>query len=307
VYSNLTLAHGRLIGKAAQEGGTMPNHGVGTPARTSERVLLRIPIRVEGKDALGNAFEETTYTLVVNRSGGLIVVSHPLQPGTVINITNLSSQISCSFQVVTRAARSLSGTPEWGVKCLEPELEIWGVHFPTRTEEPAQPDLIHVLLECQQCFSREMAALTVQQYRRLVTQSSLSGPCPKCATTRDWKFAFIEVGLEEILPGLPAPSASGLNSQTEAERRQDKRLAVKLPLGVRLPDGSEEASTTENISKSGLCFACGLEMHVGERVYVRVGLDSPEEQRDIPARIMWRRPVKEKGRSLYGAKLERGE
>ena len=31
-----------------------------------------------------------------------------------------------------RAATSLSGHPEWGVKCLDPEVEIWGVHFPTR-------------------------------------------------------------------------------------------------------------------------------------------------------------------------------
>jgi len=38
---------------------------------------------------------------------------------------------------------------------------------------------------------------------------------------------------------------------------------------------------------------------------VRVGLDSPDEQRDIPARIMWRRPAKDKGRAFYGAKLER--
>jgi Tfp pilus assembly protein PilZ len=83
-------------------------------------------------------------------------------------------------------------------------------------------------------------------------------------------------------------------------------LAVKLPLGVRLPDGSEETGTTENISKSGLCFACNLEMHVGERVYVRVGLDNPEEKRDIPARVMWRRPAEEKGRAFYGVKLEGG-
>jgi hypothetical protein len=285
----------------------MPNDSVGTSARRSERVLLRIPIRVEGKDALGNAFEETTYTLVVNRSGGLIVVSHPLQPGAVIKITNLSSQISCSFQVVTRAARSLSGTPEWGVKCLEPELEIWGVHFPTRTEEPSQADLIHALLECQECFSRQMAALTVQQYRRLAAQSSLPRPCPKCNATRDWKFAFIEVGLEEVLPDLAATSASGLTAQGEAEKRREKRLVVKLPLGLRLPDGSEETSVTENISKSGLCFACNLEIPVGERVYARLGLGTSEEQHDIPARIMWRRPAKEKGRAYYGAKLEGGE
>jgi hypothetical protein len=284
----------------------MPTHSFDSLTRRSERALLRIPIRVEGKDSLGSAFEETTHTVVVNRFGGLIIVSHLLKPGTVIKITNLQNQASCCFQVVTRAAKSVSGTPEWGVKSLEPEAEIWGVHFPTRTQEPSQADLIHVLLECQECFSREMAALTVQQYRRLVAQSSLPRPCPKCSATRDWKFGFIEVELEGVLPSVPAPSASGLTPQGGAERRRDKRLIVKLPLGVTLPDGSEETSTTENISKSGMCFACNLEMQTGDRVYVRVGLDSWGEERDIPARVMWRRPAKDKGRALYGVKLEAG-
>jgi hypothetical protein len=284
----------------------MPNNNLGAAARRSERVLLRIPIRVEGKDTLGNAFDETSYTLIVNRSGGLIVVSHLLQPGAVIQITNLRNKISCSFQVVVRAAKSFSGTPEWGVKCLEPEAEIWGVHFPTRTEEPSQADLIHVLLECQECFSREMAALTVHQYRRLVAQSSLPRPCPKCSATREWKFGFIDVEVEEVLPSVAALSASGLTPRGGAEKRRDKRMTVKLPLGVRLPDGSEETSTTENISKSGLCFACNLEMNVGDRVYLSVGTGGPGEERDIPARIMWRRPARDKGRALYGVKYEGG-
>jgi hypothetical protein len=282
----------------------MPHHNLGTSARRSERVLLRIPIRVEGKDTHGSAFDETTFTLVVGQSGGLIAVSRTLQPGAVIKITNLRNKISCSFKVVARATKSLSGTPEWAVKCLEPEAEIWGVHFPTRTEEPSQADLIHVLLECQECFSREMAALTVQQYRKLAAQSSLPRPCPRCGATRDWKFGFVEVELEEVLPSLPEPTASGLTPPGEAEKRQDKRLAVKLPLGVRLPDGSEETSTTENVSKSGLCFACDLEMQIGDRVYVRVGTNGPGEERDIPARVMWRRPAKDKGRAFYGVKLE---
>jgi hypothetical protein len=67
----------------------MPTHSLGALARRSEPALLRIPIRVEGKDAQGNAFDETTSTLVVNRCGGLIIVSHLLQPGAVIKITNL--------------------------------------------------------------------------------------------------------------------------------------------------------------------------------------------------------------------------
>ena len=151
----------------------MLNESFGISSRRSERVLLRIPIRVTGNDTHGNAFDETTYTLVVNRSGALIAVAHLLQLGAVIKITNLNAQISCSFVVVMRAAGSLSGTPEWGVKCLAPELEIWGVHFPDRSQEPAEADLTHVLLECRECSSREMAALTVEQYRRLEAQSCL--------------------------------------------------------------------------------------------------------------------------------------
>ena len=152
-----------------------------------------------------------------------------------------------------------------------------------------------------------MAALSLQQYRRLLAKSSLPRPCSKCGDTKDWKFGFIEAELEEVLPSLPAPSAFGLTPQGEGEKRRDKRLVVKVPLGVRLPDGLEETGTTENISKSGLCFACSLEMQVGDRVYLTVGLDAPEERRDIPALIMWRRPAKDKGRAFYGARLERGD
>jgi hypothetical protein len=285
----------------------MLNESFGTSARRSERVLLRIPIRVVGNDTHGNAFDETTYTLVVNRSGALIAVAHLLHPGAVIKITNIKSQISCSFVVVMRAAGSMSGTPEWGVKCLAPEMEIWGVHFPDRSEEPAETDLTHVLLECRKCSSREMAALTVEQYRRLEAQSRLSRLCPECGVIRDWKFVVTEAGLGGISPSLPVRSASGLTSRHEADRRRDQTLAVKLPLEIKLPDGSGETTRTENISESSLCFACDLEMQIGDRLNVSVGLDPPAEKRDIPARIMWRSPAQGKGRAFYGAMLEKTE
>jgi len=284
----------------------MATHSLGPAARGSERALLKIPIRVEGEDAYGNAFVEVTSTLVVNRFGALIIVSYLLKPGTVIRITNLQNQATCCFQVVTRASRSLTGIPEWGVKSLQPDVEIWGVYFPTRAEEPRQADVIYVLLECQECFSREMAALTVQQYRRLLAQSSLPRPCRKCRATRDWKLGFVEVGLDEVSPSLPGAGAFKLPAQEAPDRRQDKRLMVKLPLEIRLADGREEASTTENLSKSGFSFACSLEMQKGELVQVRIGLDSPGEGREVPARILWRRLSGEQGRSFYGAKLEGG-
>ena len=115
----------------------------------------------------------------------------------------------------------------------------------------------------------------------------------------------------ETGPGGPAPIlttrlAPGATPQSEAGSRQQNSLAVKLPLGIRLPDGSEESSVTENISESSLCFACDLELQVGDRLYVTVGLDPPKEQCDLPARIVWRRPAIGKGRAFYAAQLENG-
>jgi hypothetical protein len=173
--------------------------------RRSERVLLRIPIRVEGNDALGCAFEETSYTLVVNGGGGLIALWHELKPGGVIRITNIKSQVTCSFEVVMRAGRSLSGDPEWGVKCLELEVGICGVHFPAKTEEPAAGDLAYVLLECEQCFSREVAALTAKEFRGLTMHSSLPRPCRRCQTATGWTPPPIEADPEGSLAGLLAP------------------------------------------------------------------------------------------------------
>jgi len=160
----------------------MPNQIMPGDTRRSERVLLRIPIRAEGKDALGCAFEETSYTLVLNSGGGLIAPRHELRPGAVIRITNIKSQVTCSFEVVVRAEYSLSGGPEWGVKCLEPEAGIWGVHFPAKTEEPAAGDLAYVLLERERCFSQEVAALAAKEFLVLTTHSSLRRPYRRCQT-----------------------------------------------------------------------------------------------------------------------------
>ena len=282
----------------------MPNPSSCTVPRKSERVLLKIPIRVEGKDTFGNAFVETTYTLVVNRSGGLIALSHPLRQGDVIRITNLKSHTSGSFEVVMRTAVSLSGQPEWGVKCLEPEVGMWGVHFPPQTEETSQPGLTHVLLECDECAGREMAVLTMEQYRTLAVESRLSRPCPKCGVTRDWKCAEIRVEVGGVSPVLADSLSSELRAGGEIEKREEKWFVAKLPLQVKRPDGCEETSKTENLSESSLCFASSFEMQIGDRLYLTVGSDAAEEERDIPARIIWRYPAKGEGRTLYVAKLQ---
>ena len=273
--------------------------------RRSTRPGLRIPIQVEGKGADGEPFKETTYTLAVNRHGARVRLKHTPRPNDHIMITNLQRrQQPCLFRVVELAAESIFEEPEWGIECLEPDRNFWGVYFPENRKERSRPEGIDALLECTLCHSREMAELTLDQHHELVAQFSLARSCRKCGMKTEWRFGSVEVAQEEV--GSPAMRsfAPELFSPDGTERRRTKRFVVLLPLRIRDRDGREEVTRTENLSKLGISFLSDLKMQEGDNVLLTFGPDPGVTQ---PARIVWCRPSREKGRGLYGVKLEEAE
>ena len=54
--------------------------------RRSERLLITVPIRVEGVDRDGAKFVEETRTLVVNRQGARIYLKHRVAAGAMLLI-----------------------------------------------------------------------------------------------------------------------------------------------------------------------------------------------------------------------------
>ena len=113
------------------------------------------------------------------------------------------------------------------MKCLEPEAGIWGVHFPAKTEEPAAGDLAYVLLDCERCFSREIAALTAKEFRGLTMHSSLPRPCRRCQATTGWTPTPIEAGPKGSLPGLLTPLAQNPILRYRSERGHGCRMKVE--------------------------------------------------------------------------------
>jgi len=147
---------------------------------------------VKGKGPEGKPFQEKTFTLVVNRDGARISLNNTLRPGDELSITNLQSKISCPFRVVQRTSDTLGeGAPEWGVECLEREVNFWGINFPTKASATVQPELVDALLECAQCHSRELAQLALEQYRELISQSSVTRNCVKCNGQTLWSFGLL--------------------------------------------------------------------------------------------------------------------
>ena len=106
------------------------------PKRRSERVLLRIPIRVQGMDAGSHVgFAEETFTVLVNANGARISLNHAIRPNDRLRVTNLRTHKSLPFRVVGLVAEQRGETPEWGIECLEPDMDFWGISFPEPNAE----------------------------------------------------------------------------------------------------------------------------------------------------------------------------
>jgi len=276
----------------------------GEQKRRSERVLLSIPIEVRGTNAEGQPFAEKTHTLVINRHGARIALKTALQPEARVTIVNRQSAISCPFRVVGRTGKSLGGGPEWGVECLEPDVNFWGINFPEKAKAPSDQEVVDALVECAACRFRELAQLTLEEYRSIVSEGSVRRDCPECGEMTGWKFGFVEGDPEETVPVQPSTAAPVAPLPPGAERRRAKRLTIKLPVRIRLRDGSEEVARTENLSKTGVCFISSLMISPQDRLFLTVGYTPGSSEDEIAGRLVWRKEIGEGGKALYGVRLD---
>ncbi len=269
--------------------------------RRSKRPFVRIPIEVRGTDATGRAFSESTHTVSINRNGARIALKNAVLAGARITITNLAREESCAFRVVEHTSTRYGELAEWGVECLEPDRNFWGINFPELSADVPHTEAIDVMIECGECRTRELAQLQIEQYHELSASSALERPCAKCQKTTRWEFGFAEVLLEESLARAPSSVLAALPGGKD--RRQTKRYVAMLPVQLRNQSGKLETTRTENLSKLGLCFISELAIQPGDSVFLSVG--PPEgEKKELPARVAWRRPVTGSNRCVLGVRLD---
>ena len=267
--------------------------------RRSQRLPFRVPIFVEGRTIDGKPFEEKTYTLEINRHGARIVLQSSAQPGGRVAITNLQTKKRCPFQVVSRPGKPLDkekGT-ERGVECLDPRADFWGISFPDNDEPASEPAEMDVLLECSKCRGREPVKVPQEQYQAVITHTTLKRSCSKCEALTDWRVVYLKDNGQEAGSPRPRPTAPAPMSR---EHRRERRLTMRLPVRIRV----EEIGETENLSPSGLAFSSELTMRIDDRVWLTVGYAPGGNEKEVAARILWRKDLVAGKRFLYGVQLE---
>jgi hypothetical protein len=104
--------------------------------RRSQRVLMKIPVRVSGLNALGLPFEEETETLAVSAHGALIRVSTQVKKGQRLAMSNVHTKAALECVV----AHIRQGDLQVGVEFMLPNPTFWHVTFPPKDWTPRHPD-----------------------------------------------------------------------------------------------------------------------------------------------------------------------
>jgi hypothetical protein len=251
----------------------------GRERRKTERLMLAIPVRVLAFSANGE-FTEDSSTVQVNRDGARIVLTHRVAMDDTLRIINLHNLAEADFRVVGPARLDGGQTAEWGVECIDPGRNIWGVDFPPPLD-PGDPRA-SALLVCQGCGKQVLVVLSLVEVDILEAAGVLHRQCDQCDEYSSWAPAQIEQqpqNATEPTPSLPTslppqpttvprPLSSVGPNQGRIERRVHRRLPLKLPVLVRTPEGFREVSKTENISKGGIAVCLSIALNVGQIITV---------------------------------------
>jgi hypothetical protein len=90
--------------------------------RKETRVLLSIPVVVEGEDTDNQHFIEETTTENVSKLGACVVVNRVLKLGSVISISALQGKFSCKEEVKAIWIDESEKKKKVGVRFVEPPI-----------------------------------------------------------------------------------------------------------------------------------------------------------------------------------------
>jgi hypothetical protein len=271
--------------------------------RRSERLLLTVPIRVEGVDRTGEKFVENTRTIVINRQGARIFLKRSVAAGALLVISTNVGRRSARFRVVGPTQPITQEGGEWGLECLDPKTNLWGIGFPPAEKEEG---FGAALIECRRCQTAKLSHLSMVELEVLGTSGLLVRDCEQCGRSTPWTYRETSMGSSKEFPGTVPALNEGLEaSKSGVQRRIHNRVALQMPIRVRSYYGAEEFIRSENVSRGGLCFITDQIYEVGEVLLITCPYEKGGHNIEVRGQVVRRREMMGTGRKIYGIAYER--
>lgn len=107
--------------------------------RRSQRVLMKVPVRVSSQQGGALFFEEDTHTLAINAHGALLVLAAPVYRGQRFTLSNVQTKASLEC-IVAHVDKVPGEQTRVGVEFMMPNQTFWRVAFPPKDWTPRHPD-----------------------------------------------------------------------------------------------------------------------------------------------------------------------
>ena len=107
--------------------------------RRSQRVLMRIPVRISSQAGAAVFLEEDTHTLAISAHGALLVVAAPVYRGQRFTLSNIQTKAALEC-IVAHVDKAPGEQTRVGVEFMMPNQTFWRVAFPPKDWTPRHPD-----------------------------------------------------------------------------------------------------------------------------------------------------------------------
>jgi len=274
--------------------------------RRSDRVSLTLLLEATGRDVNGKEFKEAARTLLINRTGAVIVLNRELQPEQQIHLRRLAPaevHREADVRVVGQFGRQKDGFL-YGVEILDDQKDLWGIEFPPIADSAEA--VARMLLECSYCRNREVAYLNNIELQAFEANRGIARHCKTCGVPSIWVQAPHE-DEKKIAARTARVRRASEPEAPDAEQRERTRLRLKTRLTacVRQADADDELAVCEDISPIGMCFRSKRRYDINTPVEVAVPYSPEAANIFLPARIVYSEEMPKAGLFRHGTEYRR--
>ena len=252
--------------------------------RQSDRITLSLPIRVIGTDALGREFRDEARTILVTRHGARILLARDLDPMSEVTIRYARLNREGRALIVGKAGESRDGH-QYGVRILDPDVNLWGIHFPAASE--AESAVGRVLLECTSCHAQEVACLDGLALGVFQANRTISRPCKCSPAMTAWSEVSSVGTLEPGVAIAPAVGPKLVSTARIRNLREGLEQSWKIHACVRSTTYGEDIVLTDNPTRSGVRYMSEIKYEEGDKVEIAIPYQQGEGNIFIPAQVKW--------------------